>query len=322
MENVYVDLYAVKRSGQIGPKSKFALLSEVVSSYFSAVYTRLGGGYGAGFHLFIFRKALQAFLNRKLTFMEFYYLACLPMDSFRYFEFHQAFEYIRKVKANAYLDISSPRFFPAFVLSHKQVDHAVLLNPDVKDLDQTRDLFPRLGLQKKGDIRYDGNLIDDLAAPDESFDLISAISVFEHIPEESIRPSIRKVFDLLRPGGFFVVSIPVSPRPFNEYINWNEYGLQKEEKRSEESYFFGQRFHDQALIEQYFCSVFGDPVRKDIIGEKEAGYFFANRLQKINDPAYPYHWEALDFFRNYRPFNAIPELTGIGVIALLFQKRQ
>ena len=50
-----------------------------------------------------------------------------------------------------------------------------------------------------------------LAQPDESWDVMIAYHVFEHIPDD--RAGMREMFRVLKPGGFAVLQVPVRDEP-------------------------------------------------------------------------------------------------------------
>ncbi len=73
----------------------------------------------------------------------------------------------------------------------------------------------RWGRQNYGVSIHEGTL-DDLLSPDRRFDLISMTDVLEHTvypPEE-----VRKVHELLKPGGHFLVTFPDIQSPSSRYL--------------------------------------------------------------------------------------------------------
>jgi len=63
------------------------------------------------------------------------------------------------------------------------------------------------------------------AFPDETFDRIVSISVFEHIPEPALAELLAEVKRILKPGGLVVLTIDLflNVKPFTDAVQ-NEYG--------------------------------------------------------------------------------------------------
>ncbi len=70
--------------------------------------------------------------------------------------------------------------------------------------------------------------IDDarnLGYPDNSFDLITSVSVFEHIAPEigGEIPAARELNRVLAPGGLAIITVPFAKKYFAEYIKGSIY---------------------------------------------------------------------------------------------------
>ncbi|MBS1665933.1 MAG: class I SAM-dependent methyltransferase [Bacteroidetes bacterium] len=317
MERINSNLFLEKPIIQSPRIRNFRLrfVLEFVLSIFCAFYVNLKGGWGIRFHLYVVKKSIIAFFKQKISLPELDSLAIIPLDSFRYFEFHFGRIFLKDLKIENYLDVSSPRFFPAYLIEHKKLAKATLVNPDKKDIEGTERIFKKF--QLKGDIEFINGLIANVNQELESFDLITCISVLEHIPMEYFDASLKQIWALLKPGGFLLISVPVSKNAYDEYINYNEYELQE---KSPDGYYFGQRFHSQKLIDQLFISYLGHPIKSKIAGEIENGYFNKNRFDKLNYVNYPRWKESIFFNENYKEYNSIDSLPGIGVEIFLFQK--
>ena len=247
-------------------------------------------------------------------FVQVYRLLVMPMDSFRYFEFDFHWNALKNLHGKRYLDVSSPRLFPLMAVNRKPGLVADLINPDSKDLSRTIGLARSLGVS--GRCRFHGCLIDDAKFEKESFDVISCISVIEHIPEDC--EAIRKMWELLKPGGTLLVSIPCARIASEEYSNLNEYGVLSTD---ELGYVFWQRYYDDDLIKNRIYRFTGEPKSFAIYGERESGFYDRNVFRKRTDPLYPYWREPFMMGREYRYWGSISELPGIGVIALEFVKK-
>ena len=272
------------------------------------------GGKGLKFHFFIVRKAFKAFFSARISFQELYNFVIFPLDSFRYFEFHYGDKFIQNIPKQNFLDISSPRFFPAFLVENDSIINAQMLNPDVNDIQQTQKIFENLRLCK--DVKLVNKLIQDATFSDSFFDLVTSISVLEHIPLEYIDGILDSIVQLVKPCGHVLISIPIAKESFDEYIDYNEYGLQEE---SSDGFYFGQRFHDESLIRKTFYSRLGEPVAFKLVSENVEDFFFDDRFQKLNDSNYSNWNEALRFSKNYKEIKSFSELSGIGVGLFLFQ---
>jgi SAM-dependent methyltransferase len=103
-----------------------------------------------------------------------------------------------------------------------------------------------LGLRN---VRAENQDARDLPYPDASFDLITSISVLEHIAPEvrGEAPVVREVCRLLRPGGIAVITVPFATEYFAEYRIGQVY---ERESTNQEPIFF-QRFYDYDRLMKY-----------------------------------------------------------------------
>jgi len=81
-------------------------------------------------------------------------------------------------------------------LGYKNV-HGIELNPDA--VNHINKLYPGLKIVQ-GDIL-------DMPYSNESFDVVLSYGVVEHFPESVVRP-MQSLFDVLKPGGIAVVTVP------------------------------------------------------------------------------------------------------------------
>jgi SAM-dependent methyltransferase len=236
-----------------------------------------------------------------------------PMDSTRYFEFAFVWDALSKLSISRYLDVSSPRLFPIILILKKHELFAELVNPDASDLTSTANLIKALRLENRCNLR--GCLIS--AAPFEpgSFDVVTSISVVEHIPQDA--QAVQKMWDLLKPGGRLLLTLPCAAQTSEQYINRNEYGLLAPD---EEGYFFLQRLYDQRLLEERIFSITGQPRRHLIYGERSPGTLRRSLDRKMGDPYYPHWREPYMMGQDFCYFGELAELPGEGVIALEFER--
>jgi SAM-dependent methyltransferase len=241
-------------------------------------------------------------------------LALYPMDSTRYFEFDWAWSALMRLgRVNAYLDISSPRFFPLSFARRSQVERAVLLNPDAADLQTTEAWATALGIA--GKCSFLKQTVEDLAGSRETFDAITSISVFEHIADE--REALHALRTRLKPGGTALLTLPCAGRAYDQFREYDEYGLAP--STVDGRYFF-QRFYDAASLRARVLSVMGEPRRMVVYGEREPGFFGRNAEAKMRGLPYPFWREGYMMGRNFRTYPSIDALPGEGVVALEFVK--
>jgi SAM-dependent methyltransferase len=251
----------------------------------------------------------------KLPLAEIHRLLFSPMDSTRYFEFACMWDALSKLSVPRYLDVSSPRLFPIIFTLKKHETFAELLNPDAADLASTANLVEGLGLENRCVLR--NCLVTDAPFERGSFDAVTSISVVEHIPEDT--QAVQKMWDLLKPRGRLLLTLPCAAEASERYINRNEYGLLAP---NEEGYFFFHRLYDQRSLEDRIFPVTGRPRQSVIYGEKSRGALRRNLDRKLGDPHYPYWREPYMMGQDFCYFKDLSELPGEGVIALEFEKSE
>lgn len=240
-----------------------------------------------------------------------------PMDSFRYFEFDFAWKTLSRIPTlGRYLDVSSPRLLGVTALCRLPFQDATFVNPDPADLELTRALVEECGLTSN--CTLSGALIGDFNGTVSSFDTIVSISVIEHIPDEGDIAAIGKMWGLLRPGGILLVSVPCAATSLEEYVDFNEYGLQTPDQND---FVFGQRFYDETSLRERIFKIIGEPARFAVFGERREGAFVQNRLSKLTSANYPHWREPYMMARDYRYFERVSDLPAWGVIAMEFIKQ-
>lgn len=240
-----------------------------------------------------------------------------PMDSVRYFEFDYFWKRIADCcTVGDYLDVSSPRLFTGILLRRFERMKAQVVNPDLKDLTATRRLFRRWGVDDQ--CRYVPLKIDEIAFAPEVFDLIVSISVIEHVPSPEDTTAVGRLWELLRPGGRLLISVPCARESFEEYTDFNEYGILP---KDEQQWVFGQMFYDEPALAERIFSITGKPAHRAFFGENRPGLFFRERAAKLSNPNYPFWIEPLRVAKRYRRFNSISEMPGVGVTAMEFIKQ-
>jgi SAM-dependent methyltransferase len=294
-------------------KIKLALVGGVLSPIYwlLAYYYRVPG---LQFRVRCARLGLRLLLNRKVPIADAVYsFFFYPMDSVRYFEFDFMWRALANAPIQHYLDVSSPRMFPTLLLLRKRALSAELLNPDTNDISATTALIKASGLSER--CHFHNCLIEEAPFAPESFDVITSISVVEHIPQDT--QAIQKMWAMLKRGGRLLLSVPCAAETSEEYINQNEFGLLEPDKSG---FVFWQRFYDQQLLQERIFSITGLPNRKIVYGEKKAGALINNASRKRADPMYPIWREPYMMGQDYGYFKSIADLPGQGVIAMEFVK--
>ena len=236
-----------------------------------------------------------------------------PMDSTRYFEIRAVLDAIAGNHATRYLDISSPRLLPLFVVRDTYPRSVTVLNPDAADLNKTQALYRHFF--DEGSIAFSNKTVDQFANDGEAFDLITSVSVFEHVPED--REFIRKVWSLLAPGGTLVVTVPCAKQGWTQYINRYSYGVLD---AGDDGYTFWQRYYGADELIEKFYAVCGKPIRAEVYGERRKGEFYLNTCIKRSTNRYTFWWEPWRMLRRYQRYASIDSLPGEGVALLAFRK--
>lgn len=274
----------------------------------------ISGGPGLLFHLRCFWLGVIALCTRCLK-RGSYNLMFFPMDSTRYFEFHEAWQRLRTFSFANYLDISSPRLLPFMLMRSRTGVTGEFLNPDPVDIRETEQFFTAFRLAQR--CRFSNCTIEQADFVPASFDLITCLSVLEHIPAD--REAVSLMWALLRPGGRLVLTVPCMKKPLEQYISHNQYGVLEP---GSDGYTFWQRYYDVGMLSDTIFSITGQPEYYSFYGEKINGLFFRNAtLKRLLGPRYPFWREPYMMATEYRRFESADELPGEGVAYLEFVKR-
>lgn len=256
----------------------------------------------------------KLFLGGRISLRSLFLMLFSPMDSTRYFEFQSVWERTAKQSFSSYLDVSSPRYLPLFLMRANANVLAKLLNPDAKDLAATTALATQLGVSERCEFFNDTLASAPLRA--NSFDLITCISVLEHIPEDS--EAVKIMWNLLKPGGRLILTFPCRSAYLEQYISSNEYGILSPD---DSGYVFWQRYYTEERIREVILPVTGPPSYQELYGEKRDGLFYRDAtLKRLFGAGYPFWREPYMMAREYRHFSSVSELPGEGVMLLEFSK--
>jgi predicted SAM-dependent methyltransferase len=290
----------------------------LVGSVLSPAYWLLAHRYhvpGLRFRLDCARLGLRLLYNHKapVSYPEIYSLLFWPMDSTRYFEFDFMWHSLYDIPFRYYLDVSSPRLFPIILSSKRPEITAELVNPDKKDLQDTARFVRACGIDSRCHLR--DCRIEEAPFSPESFDVITSISVVEHIPQD--KDAVNRMWELLKPGGKLVLSVPCAAVAEEQYLDVDHFGLQTPD---ENGFLFHQYIYDQALLMERFYSVVGPPVRLAIYGETKAGTLLNGLIRKWSGQDYPLWKEPYAMAREFRRYESLSDLPGEGVIMMEFVK--
>ena len=193
-----------------------------------------------------------------------------PVSSFRYFELPFAFSALPSQPRRC-LDVASPRLFSLYV-AHKHANCQIdAINPDSKDIEETRAIARLLGLKN---LSMEARAVETLALTGTPYDCVTSLSVIEHISGDGAdAAAVARMFSLLRTGGRLIVTVPVDRRHWLEYREHDYYGTAGGKKA--EGYFF-QRYYDYQTLKTLFASLPHAPCHVRWFGERIAGHFLRN----------------------------------------------
>lgn len=289
-------------------------LKGILLSPIYLVMAQIAGGPGIGFHVRCAAIAASLFITGRISLKTSYQYLFFPMDSTRYFEFHEVWKRLKGFSFRHYLDVSSPRLMPLLLLKSAPKATANLINPDLSDLKETEKLANALGLKSR--CEFFNDVFESSMFPSVSFDLITCLSVLEHIPEDSA--VLKSMWSLLRPGGKLILTLPCMAQSLDQYISYNQYGVLKQ---GEDGYTFWQHYYDQNRLESFIFSVTGKPAYFSVYGEKRRGLFFRNStMKRLFGSLYPFWREPYMIASEYQSFSSTDDLPGEGVIMLEFIK--
>jgi SAM-dependent methyltransferase len=242
-----------------------------------------------------------------------YELLFWPMDSTRYFEMDFVWRRCLSGPASRYLDVSSPRLLPLALVLRRPTLRACLLNPDESDLAVTRALAAALRLEDR--CTAEPRLIEETQLQASTFDLITSVSVIEHIPDD--QRALRHIWRLLQTGGRLLVTVPCAARATDQYTDRNPFGLLRPD---EAGYVFWQRYYDEGLLHERIFPITGRPRLMTVYGERQHGSFRANARKRLSNPSYPLWREPYMMSQDYTYFSRVSDLPGEGVVAMEFVK--
>jgi SAM-dependent methyltransferase len=170
-----------------------------------------------------------------------------PMDFLRYREFDFALRVLSRLpKPTRVLDLSSPKLLPLTIASCLPNARCIATDILPREVEWISRKANALGLKNLTCEVQDARRLD---YPSNGFDLITSISVFEHIAPEAggDLPAIRELARVLRPGGTAIITVPFSWKYLADYQMGDVY-----ERAGSCSLTFFQRFYDEPLLKRNF----------------------------------------------------------------------
>ncbi|MCB0099740.1 MAG: class I SAM-dependent methyltransferase [Caldilineaceae bacterium] len=198
-------------------------------------------------------------------------LVLTPIDFVRYREFEFVCNAVQQHQHNPrrILDISSPKLIPV-TMAHQAPSapvHAVdIVSAEVEFLAWAQSELPlpnlHVGQQDSRCLGYQ----------QQTFDLITSISVFEHIaPADGGEiPASQELARVLKPGGIAILTVPFARQRFAEYRTGGVY--ERAAAQNEQNFF--QRFYDYDLLMQNIVNASGLELLQ--LGFIEERFFFQN----------------------------------------------
>ncbi|MFP4459829.1 MAG: methyltransferase domain-containing protein [Candidatus Zixiibacteriota bacterium] len=212
------------------------------------------------------------------------------------------------------LDISSPILFAAYLCKNTRDTNVLLFNPDSSDLDNSKELFSNISIDRRL-----FTFLDSLEIKINSLDIVYSISVIEHVVDNEEEKFIENIWSFLKPGGVFILTFPVAAKNRIEYKKQNPYGLAV--PQNDEGEYFYQRVYDDETMNLRIIDKWeklgGDVISKSIIGFKEGFSFhtYMARRRKLGfreakkDIIY-----ASKYLRDYSNTNELPDRGVCGLV--------
>jgi SAM-dependent methyltransferase len=189
-----------------------------------------------------------------------------------------------------------------------------MINPDGTDIQETKQLSDALELTSR--CVFKNSTIETAKYLPETFDLITCISVLEHIPAD--REAVEVMWSLLRPGGRLILTLPCMAQPLEQYISRNDYNVLAP---GSDGYTFWQRYYDTERLQEFIFAIVGGPAKMVLYGERSQGLFYRNAsMKRLLGSLYPFWRESYMMAKEYRYFDTVSELPGEGVVMLEFVK--
>ncbi len=174
----------------------------------------------------------------------------LPVGYWRAIEFAFVGRHLDSRRGLRALDVGSPKELP-FQLA-RLFGYAVtsidIVPAEVDALRATARAAGRLG-RGRGQVWPEIQDGRSLPYPDATFDLVTSVSVLEHMPENGDSAAIHEIARVLVPGGRFLVTVPFAPKCYDTFVDRDVYERTRE---GSESVFF-ERHYDHDTLKSRLC---------------------------------------------------------------------
>ena len=199
-----------------------------------------------------------------------------PIDYVRWREFSFALEAIETYMPSpaSILDISSPKLLPMTLAANWRNSSVVSIDILESEVAYARTAGKSLHLDNLTCERMDARY---LRFPDNSYELITSISVLEHIAPEKggEEPVVREIHRVLKPNGIAIITVPFSSSYFAEFRD----GIVYERIAQPDGNQFFQRFYDlNTLMERI---VMASPMTLVSLGFIEERLFLKNPHKRL-----------------------------------------
>jgi SAM-dependent methyltransferase len=234
-----------------------------------------------------------------------------PVNCFRYFEFDFV---ARNMPSNfrKLLDVSSPRLFPLRVARDNPGSEVFALNPDKGDLEYTAKLAAVLRL---GNLVTLPIVVEELPDSSELFDVVTSISVVEHIAGDTgDSDAIASLYSRVRPGGRLLLTVPVDREFRLEYRSAAPYEAPTDEKDG--MYFFSRIYDESTIRSRILTQCPGASVELQWYGERRAGLWRSYEENWLRNGTRTTIDDARMMARDYRIWPDFSSMPGEGACGI------
>ena len=238
-----------------------------------------------------------------------------PVSCVRYFEFDFCLRQLPQSPLLV-LDISSPRLLPLYLASQHKNAKFVLLNPDTSDISVTQHYVNILGLQN---VELHNCPLDALLDTYQGrFDLVSSVSVIEHIAGEyDDKEGMSLMLKYLKPGGVLALTVPCSEnhRHEDEYLpsGSKPYEGTHAVMADDGRLFFQRLYTEDSIYERLLSRKHeGDDVYLEFCGEKEKGVYHRFSRSRL----YNVGLDCEVFVNSFAHYQHYAEMPGMGICGI------
>jgi hypothetical protein len=266
-----------------------------------------------------FKRHLLSFLIadlalRRISFIEFYRYVSYYVGGTRPLETDFLYQNLRHLSGSKnYLDVSSPRVVPYFLLRYLSPESATLCNPDAADLAESQ---RSVGRGSKNTTFLPVRLQE--LGRSKKYDLITSVSVVEHVAPDQTTEFMNTLLTLLAPGGLCLLTFPCAHSEIIEYRASDPYNTQTFDEKNK-AYFF-QKYFTSELVEREILPGFDEIVANRIFGEVEKGQYWKYEAGRAAAQSYSSSQDHKIMSHMFSEYRSMAPLPGIGVCCYLLKK--